>query len=408
MKNRTFIVMRICAFLMVCCFGIISCRNKEKADDQSIENAGSNIIELSEAISNLKPVKLSEIADSVSFVPFSNETLLGNRFRIMTSDNYLFAGSKVFDWDGNYLFEIGRGGQGPGEEAYLHTIINVDTSFYSMADKLIAYNKAGKYAGKERLVIDIHPLDLGRAGSNIAICTLDTLYFLSSDLEILSTKRVVPDWPEKSTMMSGNANLRFFTHNEDSVLFYNYMNDTIYRVLDNAIEARWVINLGEDKIPLNYLLGDEMKRLEVGGRYFTNNALSSWEYLIDTDNKVRVFSIFESPNYVFVYWFRLFDFWQLRNLPPTQFQIAYFDKQKHRTTAVEGDGFIDDISSLGTFYPLKGIHGNSMLASYWPYELAEKADSLKQIGLPVDEKLLEVLDRTTDDNNPILVMVHLK
>ena len=99
--------------------------------------------------------------------------------------------------------------------------------------------------------------------------------------------RVVPDWPEKSIMYSGNSLLRSFTTNLASVLFYNYVNDTIYRVLDDVIEPRWVIDLKENKIPIQYLLGNEMDRLSIGAKYYTNGNLSDWEYLKDTDNKIN-------------------------------------------------------------------------------------------------------------------------
>lgn len=367
------------------------------------------MIELSQALLNIRSVKLSEIADSITYVPLSNEKLIGGRGFFNLSDNYIFAGSDVYDWNGNYKFKIGNRGQGPGEEVALYRVIECGRSFYSMGDKLIVYDEKGIYAGKERKIIGDHIIDLGCVGtSGIVTSTLDSLQFWNKDLNLISGMRVVPDWPEKSIMYSGNSLLRIFTANLDSVLFYNYINDTIYRVLDDKIEPRWVIDLKESKIPTKYLLGNEMNRLSVGAKYYTNGNLSDWEYLKDTDSKIRISSVYESTDYVFVYWFRLFDFWQLRNLPPTKFQIAYFNKHTGKTVAVDGDGFKDDISSLGTFYPFAGIHGNSMITSYWPYELQERVDSLQRCGEQVDKKLLDLLEKMSTEDNPIIVMVHLK
>lgn len=388
---------------------LVSCHGGAGSEDSAIATKEkSNKIALSEAISKIRPVKLSEIVDSITYLPLSNDHLLSDA-KIILSDNYLFVGSSAFDWKGNYLFEIGSRGQGAGEEVDLNTVLEADQSFYSLADKLIAYDNKGEFAGRERLVIDFHPLDMGRADTfGIAMYTLDSLYFWDTNLNFKKAMRVVPDWPEKSTMFSSNRFLRFFFPNRDSVLFYNYINDTIYRVLNNDIQPRWVMDLKEDKMPIKYLLGDELKRVEGGAKYFLNSNLSNWEYLRDTDNKIRAFGVYESEDYVFVYWFRLFDFWQLRQLPPTKFQIAYFDKQTEETIAVEGDGFVDNISSLGIFYPLLGIHDNCLINTYWPFELQDRLDSLQRIGKPVDKKLQHLLNQMKPDDNPIVVMAHLK
>lgn len=80
--------------------------------------------------------------------------------------------------EGNYIFEIGSRGQGAGEEIHLNSIIEADQSFYSMTDKMIVYDSDGKFTGRERNVLELHPLDMGRADtSGIVTCTLDSLYF---------------------------------------------------------------------------------------------------------------------------------------------------------------------------------------------------------------------------------------
>lgn len=387
--------------------GFVGC-NQGASSETTNPPEKSHKIELSEAISHIRPVKLSEIVDSITYFPLSNNHLLSDS-KTTLSENYLFVGANAFDWQGNYLFEIGNRGQGAGEEIYLNAIIEADQSFYSQGDKLIAYDNKGEFAGRERLIIDFHPLDMGRADtSGIVMYTLDSLYFWDKNLNLKKGMRVVPDWPEKSVMFTSNRLLRFFFTHRDSVLFYNYINDTIYRVLNDNIQPRWVIDLKEDKIPIKYLLGDELKRVETGAKYFMNSNLSNWEYLKETDNKIRAFSVYESEDYVFVYWFRLFDYWQLRQLPPTKFQIAYFDKHTGKTTAVDRDGFVDDISSLGIFYPILGTHDNCMINTYWPFELQERMDSLQRIGKPVDKKLQDLLEKMSPEDNPIVVMAHLK
>ena len=49
-----------------------------------------------------------------------------------------------------------------------------------------------------------------------------------------------------------------------------------------------------------------------------------------------------------------------------------------------------------------------MVNSFWPYELKEKVDLLRQKGDTVNAKLLNLVDKVKDEDNPILVLVHLK
>jgi hypothetical protein len=74
---------------------------------------------------------------------------------------------------------------------------------------------------------------------------------------------------------------------------------------------------------------------------------------------------------------------------------------------VEGDGFIDDLSCLGHFYPMSGANGNYMFASYWPYELREIADKWKAKGKTIDKNLTDLLSKINDNDNPVLIKVHL-
>ena len=49
-----------------------------------------------------------------------------------------------------------------------------------------------------------------------------------------------------------------------------------------------------------------------------------------------------------------------------------------------------------------------MLSSFWPYELKDRIDSLEQRGEIVDKKLRNTLKNVKEEDNPILVLVHLK
>lgn len=399
--------MRHYAFTLLMILFLNGCISKpsEKAEKEEIDP----VIHLGIEASRMRTVKLSEIADTVIYMPLeTGDALMNNNIKFRLSSRYIYQPPLVFDWQGQYVCTIGKRGQGPGEEVYLEKIMDKQNAYYSMADKLIAYDTQGEYAGVERNIREMHAFDLANAGSNLVLCLPDTLFFMTPDFNIVKERRVVDPWPEKTTIMSGNRVLRYFTENKDSVLFYNYFNDTIFRVKETTLEPRWIVELGNEKVPLEYLLGSEIARLGKGAKYFEAGQLASWEYLKETDNKIRGFAAYETDNMVFVLWLRLIEFNKLRKLPDPILQIAYYNKGTGVTVAVDEQGFVDDLSSLGTFYPVWGTHDNYMITSYWPYELRSQAEKIEQSGKEVDKNLKDLLSVVKDDDNPVLVMVRLK
>ncbi|MDR1200229.1 MAG: hypothetical protein LBL58_01180 [Tannerellaceae bacterium] len=178
--------------------------------------------------------------------------------------------------------------------------------------------------------------------------------------------------------------------------------------MNDYLSPRWIIDLKDQKVPLKHLLGSEEKRLSAGGQLFQTGALEEWDYLKETDNKIRSFAIYETSSLLLIYWIKMKEFWQLRNTEPNVFQIAYYNKKTGETVAVEGEGFIDDLGCFGHFYPMLGANGNYMFNSYWPYELREIADKWKAEGKAIDKNLTDLLSTINDNDNPILIKIHLK
>ncbi|MDR1644197.1 MAG: 6-bladed beta-propeller, partial [Tannerellaceae bacterium] len=369
-----------------------------------------NVIHLSDAVSEIRPVKLSEIVDTIIFLPLETDgNLIGNRTQIIFADRHVFAGRMVFNLKGKYVCDIGRLGQGPGE-GYVSRVVEKKNKYYSFnGQKLVAYDSLGKYAGKERFIMEWRGLDFANAGSNIVVGAGDTVFFLNTNFDLIKKRRVVPPWSEKTTTYNVDVVLRLFSQNTDSVLFYNYINDTIYRVLDDDFSPRWIVDLREeDKVPLKHLLGSEEDRLYTGSQHYTANDLEGWDFLRETDNKIRSFAVYETEHKLIICWLKLREFWRLRNLQPSFLQVAWYDKKTGETVAVDGEGFIDDLSSLGTFYPLCGTHEDYMITYQWPFDLRERVNSLESSGQWVDKNLKELLSSVEDEDNPILIMAHLK
>jgi hypothetical protein len=384
----------------ICLFALASC-NKVHV------RQGENIITMEAAASEQRIVKLSELCDSIAYIPLETPDTALIYSRLSYKSKSLNAGNQLFTWDGRATIKVGNSGLGPGEDIWWSDCVSTPDGYYSYGSKIIKYDKLGVYAGLEKNLAEDMEIALAAVGSRPIFYLGDTLLFLNPDLTIFRKIRMTPSWPEPTKFLVKPPTFSKFADNNDSVLFYNYTNDTIYRVLENGVSPRWILDVGESKIPLKYLLGNGSKyRMDT---YHELTASGESTYTTETDNKLHINSLYETSNFIFISWERMRDWNDYhRNYAKPYPQIAYYNKKSGATVAVSGrGGFVDDLGVMGAFFP-KGTHGENLVCSVWPYELREKVDSLANIGKPVDKRLTLMLDTIPDDANPIIIMAHLK
>ena len=125
------------------------------------------------------------------------------------------------------------------------------------------------------------------------------------------------------------------------------------------------------------------------------------------DNKKWVYQVSEGKRYLFLWWLNLKAFssaWRGYN----ESHMALYDKQTGETVAIAGDGLIDDIDNGMTFFPQYGICNNAMVSSVWPFELKEYIQKKAEKGESVSNRLIALADSLNDEENPILIIAHLK
>ena len=117
-----------------------------------------------------------------------------------------------------------------------------------------------------------------------------------------------------------------------------------------------------------------------------------------------------SPYFIFdrTYCIKMSMFAKLRNTEKMIPQIAFYDKSTGRTTAVKGKGLNDDIWGMDYFYPNCGAYIDKLFKSVWPFELYDFINECQSKGQKVHPKLLELANKIKPDDNPVLLVAHLK
>ena len=224
-----------------------------------------NVIHLAEAIANPVKMNLSEIVDSIVYVPISSKDrfIKGPEF-IQYSKPYLmvYPGS-IFDMQGEFVGSIGSIGQGPGEESNIDGYgVYYDEQkdlFYTISDKVIQFDNKRKFTGKEVRIVyrDKNnsklphglksPYTFLRAGGyNVLINYPDSAYWMDENLQIVKKQRIIPENLFLSTRGGMLVHYNNFTYN-DTTMFFNCFTDEISSVTEEGFTKRWKIDLGKEK-----------------------------------------------------------------------------------------------------------------------------------------------------------------
>lgn len=393
-------------FLLISCTG----RTSNKIDTTEI----SNVIDLDAGLKNVQTVRLSEIADSVTFLPL--ETNRGSLLRSSTdgyrfSPSYIFWYNAYFDWTGKYGGFIGRRGNGPLEEPQgAYNVVFVDSCFYSIASKLIEYDKTGTPTRKVKPLKGFKIVAL--VNNNFAIYDFPTtLYFVNRDFETLASKNILEFHDSLQPINNETSGRQYFTYYQDHVLFYNFVNDTIFYVENNYLDPKWVVHFDD---PLSYpdkkILYSDYNRLTgeaVRARIQGNYENSEWAQM--TDNKHKVIAVYETESFLFVFLKEVIGFAVGRGIQPPEPYIVYYEKNTGNTAKVKGEGFVDDLLGFNnSFFPTLGIYDDNLISSIWPYELLAYINESKAKGREINPQLLALSKQVKEDDNPILIFVHLK
>ncbi len=300
MKATVFFVLAI----TLCLFSCHSKKENESAQGNDPESAIPYFITIEKPdFSSLKPLRLSEFADSVSYVQLetTRDCLMpfygsSNMYKV---DDFLFL-TGIFNFhqfdatSGKFLRNIGKVGQGPGEYLQVNEAVDKENKIIYVKSpgdpKLLKYDYNGKYLGNLRFT-DTEEFSFSTCFYSLKLLNIDSQYmtFISEMMvsehachpyELLiydyknnkirhaSKNQMTGAYERSTSVRNGMRTVAQY----DKQLFYKvFYNDTLYAANpEKGITPYAILNFGKRKYPVEAFLEKHQGATETNGKILIN------------------------------------------------------------------------------------------------------------------------------------------
>jgi hypothetical protein len=404
-------------YWIIIAFHLISCT-------QQPVTKNLKVIDLAGNIGKGRVVKLSEIAESIEYIPLetNNKSILGVPQSISCFENgYLYikqssGGFKIFNQSGKFIRLFNRSGRGPQEYNYVGNF-NFETStnniLISTYREMIEYDQDGRFVRKynwlenediKRLrpyssfVINknLYLLKLSKNTHGYLYCVTDSLldikYFIKQsqkELDLMKKHNVM-----RSVFSPYHYKFR------DSIRIFNGYDENILSISNHSKpDTCFILNYGK------YDFKDSDT--------FNSGYLKSKPYIRRYDQ------IFESSNHIFM----TFNLGSLAHKPQIMLRRnmlgnkgetitlpvthSFFNKNTGEFSYIDQPefnqkGMVDDFEGGPAFWPSYISEDDYMVDIIDAHQFIEHAKSNQ-----VSEKFKNIADNLKETDNPILVLVKL-
>lgn len=412
--------MRLLIFVLIIILS--ACKQTPSTEHKQEEIAvRDTVIHLVEALdAQPQEFNVSEIADSITYIPLETKPncLLGNGSNFCFTQEGIYPTRRFkFDWNGKFVKQYGRVGQGKGEDPNAFALLLKSKDYYyTVGNRIIEYDENGVFTNKETnrfflksredssLVYNLFvDADMTSIDDYIIFYdNPDSLFWINvKDFKVDRVIRVVEPGDIKSIGVDGPPTQCYFSSYNKKKLFYNFYNDTIYTVNKDGLSPEWVVDLGDRKLP------NEITLYKLGplSRAALKGNIESSELIAKTDGKIRIYNVYESDLFLMFYYSETRYFCEVRKKDPPVGRYIIYNKA---TKKLINGKIIDDINGGGTLHSFyEGVIDNKLITAMWPYELKEYVEKYRD-QKKLSPKLIKMVDGLGDEDNPVLIVIHLK
>lgn len=253
-------------------------------------------------------LKLSDVAEGLEYIQMDTTWLIRGSWDMEMTDKYIFIAARdellQYGRDGKFIKTIGSKGQGPGEFSSC-TNIALDAEgeriFVKDWERVMVYSFEGEFLGYISLPLE-GMVDVNYAKGN--------LYGISM---VSFTQEQLPCLWMKVNALTGevlqekmNTDIKFETDEmtlrcnytcrstEGTILYYNHLNDTIFRLGNEQDEVAYLFGHGDFRLtPKNVMNGEyhlELKDIWDSNRYlYIDYRMDGKKQLCIYDKKQDVF-----------------------------------------------------------------------------------------------------------------------
>jgi len=418
-------------------FFLNNCQSGVQDENEEFELSFPVLIDMEDIVNQpTSELNLSMVADSLEYIPLEtlSESLIDRVYDLVLTEEFIFLHTIFnilkFSRDGKYLSRISSQGRGPGEYTIIRNIsIDKDNDsvfiFPNIARELLIYTFDNKYQGNIPLFDSYYDLAL-------SVSSIDNNHFIATGVGLWpgefseemflvalldSTGKIIEkvDSPLIQSSDYINNNNIFYpgtgapSYYDTVALSIGWGCDTIFAVSHHGIEPRYILNFGRYNAPFEIKYGyssDQEERSRIMGKRYGY----MWIQRAPIETRDYLFLLFSFNNYLYLAAYSKQNGQSLVFREEGTVRSGLVDYSRRHN--IESFGFKNDLDGGLNFYPRwTNLNSNVWITSYNAFELISSLDEIREHdpeNLQKHERLIELIEKLDENDNPVLVVAHLK